>query len=175
MELFDAIDQFGNKLGFDLVRGENIPAGVYHKVVQIFTFNQNNQLLVTLRHPDKIFGLLWEVTAGSVIKGEDELQGAVRELEEETGIIIDPSDLKILYTMIEEDSIWFTYMVKKTIDDSQIRYQDGETIDHRWIDASSFLKYLYEGQFPEPMKIRMQEHWELLKEILKVEADFDII
>ena len=175
MELFDAVDQIGNKLGFDLVRGEQIPEGVYHKVVQIFTFNQDNQLLVTLRHPDKIFGLLWEVTAGSVIKGEDELQGAVRELEEETGILVDPSDLKILYTMIEEDSIWFTYMVKKTIDDNQIRYQDGETIDHRWIDASNFLKYLYEGQFPEPMKIRVEEHWELLKEILKVEADFDII
>jgi 8-oxo-dGTP diphosphatase len=175
MELFDAVDRFGNKLGFDLVRGEQIPEGVYHKVVQIFTFNQDNQLLVTLRHPDKIFGLLWEVTAGSVIKGEDELQGAVRELEEETGIVINPQDLKILYTLIEEDSIWSTYLVKTKVDDHQIRYQEGETIDHRWIDASTFLNYLNEGRFPYPMKLRMQEHWELLKQILKVEADFDII
>jgi len=175
MELFDAVDQQGNKLGFDLIRGEKVPEGIFHKVVQIFTFNQDNELLVTLRHPDKIFGLLWEVTAGSVIKGENEIQGAIRELEEETGILISPKDLIHLYTMIEEDSIWFTYMVKPKIHDLQIRYQEGETIDHRWITAKTFMSLLNEGQFPEPMKLRIQEHWELLKQTLKEQADFDII
>lgn len=175
MELFDAVDVYGNKLGFDLIRGETNAEGVYHKVVQIFTFNQHNQLLVTLRHPDKVFGLHWEVTAGSVIKGEDEIQGAIRELEEETGILIDAHQLKPLYTMIENDAIWYTYFVKTSVHASEIRYQEGETIDHQWIDASTFMRYLNEGAFPEPMKARIHEHWDLLKQTLKEQAEFDII
>jgi 8-oxo-dGTP pyrophosphatase MutT (NUDIX family) len=175
MELFDAVDVQGNKLGFDLIRGEKNGERIYHKVVQIFTFNQDNHLLVTLRHPDKVFGLHWEVTAGSVIKGEDEIQGAIRELEEETGIRIQAQALKLLYTMIENDAIWYTYFVKTSVQASEIRYQEGETIDHQWIDASTFMRYLKEGAFPEPMKLRIQEHWDLFKQTLKEQAEFDII
>ncbi len=174
MELFDAVDVTGNKLGFDLIRGETNAAGVYHKVVQIFTFNQHNQLLVTLRHPDKVFGLLWEVTAGSVIKGEDEIQGAIRELEEETGILVAPHQLKPLYTMIENDAIWYTYFVKSSVSESEIRYQEGETIDHRWIDASEFMRLFREGDFPPPMKVRLEEHWDILKKIWRDQIGFDL-
>lgn len=175
MEVFDAVDIHGNKLGFDLIRGEKNPEGIYHKVVQVFSFNQNNQLLVTLRHPDKVFGLYWEVTAGSVIKGETELQGAVRELEEETGIQVAQSELKLLYTMIEDDALWYTYLVKTTVNEPEIRYQEGETIDHKWVDASEFMRLFHEGAFPPPMKIRLEEHWEHLKRTLKEQVDFDII
>jgi 8-oxo-dGTP diphosphatase len=175
MELFDAVDVKGNKLGFDLIRGENNPDGIYHKVVQIFSFNQYNQLLVTLRHPEKVFGLFWEVTAGSVIKGENELQGAVRELEEETGIQVAQDELHFLYTLTEGDALWYTYWVKTTVSESEIRYQEGETVDHQWIDAATFMRYLNEGSFPPPMKDRMLEHWDLLKQTLKEHVDFDII
>ncbi len=175
MELFDAVDIHGNKLGFDLTRGENHPQGAFHKVVQIFTLNQDNQLLVTLRHPDKVFGLYWEVTAGSVIKGENELQGAVRELEEETGILVAQYELKLLYTMIEHDALWYTYWVKTTVNEAEIRYQEGETVDHKWIDAKTFLAMVQDDAFPPPMKVRLEEHWDLLKRTLKEQADFDII
>jgi len=174
MELFDAVDVQGNKLGFDLIRGEIHPQGAYHKVVQIFTFNQDHQLLVTLRHPDKVFGLYWEVTAGSVIKGETELQGAVRELEEETGIEVDQKDLRLLYTMIENDALWYTYWVQTTVNESEIRYQEGETVDHKWIDAKTFLAMVQDDAFPPPMKVRLEEHWGLLKRTLKEQADFEI-
>lgn len=175
MELFDAVDRHGNPLGFEIVRGQNNPEGIYHKVVQIFTFNQDNQLLITLRHPDKVFGSLWEVTAGSVIKGESKTQGAVRELAEETGIVIAEDDLKLIYTMIENDSIWYTYMVKTTVNEAEIRYQEGETVNHRWIDAKTFMSLVNDGSFPYPMKERMLTHWDKLKQTLKVLVDFDII
>lgn len=175
MELFDAVDIQGHKLGFDLVRGETNAEGIYHKVVQIFTFNQHNRLLVTLRHPDKVFGLHWEVTAGSVIKGEDEIQGAIRELEEETGILIQAHQLNPLYTMIEKDAIWYTYFVKIEIDGTSIRYQEGETIDHKWIDAHEFMRLYHEGAFPSPMKVRMNDHWDLLKQTFAQQLSFTLL
>jgi len=175
MEMFDAVDAQGNLLGYDLMRGQEIPEGVYHKVVQVFTFNQNNQLLITLRHPEKIFGLLWEVTAGSVLKGEDERQGAIRELEEETGLIVDKDDLKLLTRLLDQDCIWYTYYVQITTTDPKIRYQDKETIDHQWIDGQTFMRLFNTGQFPEPMNFRMKQHWDYIKQTLKEAFDFDII
>jgi 8-oxo-dGTP pyrophosphatase MutT (NUDIX family) len=58
--------------------------------------DEKNRLLITQRHPMKHFGYYWEITAGSVIKGEDELSAAVRELVEETGIKVNKEDLMLM-------------------------------------------------------------------------------
>ena len=84
-ELWDAVDREGRPLGFDLVRGEPVPEGAYHLVVEIYAVTHDGRVLVTQRHPDKPWGLHWEVTGGSVVKGESPLAGARRELREETG------------------------------------------------------------------------------------------
>ena len=42
-ELWDAYDKEGNKLGFDLVRGEPIPDGVYNLVVQVFAVSADGK------------------------------------------------------------------------------------------------------------------------------------
>lgn len=159
MEIFDAYDQFGNAMGYDLVRGSVFPNGAYHKVVQIYTFDNQNQLLITKRHPNKIFGSMWEVTAGSVIKGESELEGAIRELHEETGLEVNEHDLILFDQHIERDCIWYTYLTKLSIDTPFIRYQEHETIDHRWISLEIFHQELNLGVFPEPMKVRHQKSY----------------
>lgn len=56
MEIFDAFDEKGNLLGFDLIREQPIPENVYHKVVGIFSFNSKLELLTTQRHPQKKWG-----------------------------------------------------------------------------------------------------------------------
>ena len=52
-ELWDAYDREGNRLGFDLVRGEPVPGGAYHLVVEVLAVTHDGQALVTQRHPDK--------------------------------------------------------------------------------------------------------------------------
>ena len=92
-ELWDAYDRAGDLLGFDLVRGEPIPAGAFHLVAEVYAVTTDGQVLVTRRHPKKPFGGLWEVTGGSVLKGEGPVEGALRELREETGIAVSPVEL----------------------------------------------------------------------------------
>ena len=65
-ELWDAVDREGRPLGFDLVRGEPVPEGAYHLVVDIYAVTYDGRVLVTQRHPDKTWGLHWEVTGGGV-------------------------------------------------------------------------------------------------------------
>ena len=166
MERFDAFDEKGNPLGFDLIRGESFPQGAYNKVVQIYTFDQNHHLLITLRHPTKVFGNYWEVTAGAVLKGEHERQGALRELEEETGLQVNPSSLVLFDHHLERHSLWYSYVVVLNEVQPSIRYQANETVDHRWIKLDQFESELQQDLFPNVMVDRFKNHKNTLLESL---------
>ena len=85
IELFDMYDVNRNPLGHTHPRGVPIKQGEYHIVVQVCVLDRQGRLLMTKRHPGKIDGNMWEVTAGSALAGEDSVTGAMRELREETG------------------------------------------------------------------------------------------
>lgn len=150
MEIFDAFDENGKALGYDLVRGESIPIGVYHKIVQIYTIDEQNRILITQRHPLKHFGYYWEITAGSVIKGEDELSAATRELEEETGIKVLKENLSLIKSYLGQSSIWFSYIHKVDMTNQSVRLAENETIDYRFITMDEFNHMIQTKQFPRP-------------------------
>lgn len=150
MELFDAFDINGNGLGYDLIRGDVIPHGVYHKVVQIFTIDEHNRILITQRHPMKHFGYYWEITAGSVIKGEDELSAAVRELCEETGINVKKDTMRFIKRYLGKHTIWYTYMHKVNMETQTIMLEKDETIDYKFIGYDEFNHMIETKQFPYP-------------------------
>ena len=166
MEVFDAFDEQASPLGFDLIRGQSFPHGAYNKVVQIYTFDYDMNLLITLRHPEKVFGNYWEVTAGAVHKGETEVQGALRELEEETGLRVNASDLSLFDHHIERNSLWYTFVVVLKEVQPSIRYQSFETVDHRWIKLNEFQSELQQGLYPNPLVDRYSNHKNKLLAIL---------
>ena len=85
-ELWDLYDIKRNPLGLTHVRGTRMRRGTYHIAVGIWTVNDRNEILITLRSPEKHdWPDLWENTAGSLLAGETSRQGAVRELFEEPG------------------------------------------------------------------------------------------
>ena len=114
MEIWDLYDETRIPLGKKHVRGEALLPGDYHLVVEIFTFNSDGKLLITQRDKAKTYPLLWECTGGSVTTGEDSLMGAVRELEEETGLLADPSELQQIGTMKKSHYFLDSYLWKST-------------------------------------------------------------
>ena len=85
-ELWDLYDIKRNPLGLTHVRGTRMRRGTYHIAVGIWTVNDRNEILITLRSPEKHdWPDLWENTAGSLLAGETSRQGAVRELFEDKG------------------------------------------------------------------------------------------
>ncbi|MBQ2955107.1 MAG: NUDIX domain-containing protein [Clostridia bacterium] len=135
-ELWDLYDVNRNPLGRTHERGKPIRAGEYHIVVQICVQDAKGRLLMTRRHPDKVDGCKWEVTAGSALAGEDSATGALRELREETGLSVSGERMKPFFSRLGEDYFFDSYLVQLDEDGENVRLtmQEGETTDYIWAD-----------------------------------------
>ena len=173
-ELWDAYDRDGNPLGFDLVRGKPLPEGVYHLVVEVLAVTNDGQVLLTKRHPDKAWGGLWEYTGGSVLKGETPVQGALRELREETGIAVSAQDLHPVYVdtwpetagMGAGSSIYHSFVTFFDPAEQTIRLQEGETVDYKLLPYESFKQFLLEDRFGDLVRRRFLDRRESFDRII---------
>lgn len=170
-EMYDACDQAGNPLGYALVRGDPIPEGVWHLVVEVFSVTAGGRVLVTRRHPDKSWGGYWEYTGGSVVKGEAPLQGALRELREETGITAEAEDLHPVYVEARPgidgySTIYHSFLAVFDPEEQTIRLQEGETVDYRLLPYGDFLQFILTGQCVTPICRRFQDHQAAFEQLM---------
>ncbi len=169
-EIWDAYDSNGDKLGYDLYRDESssIPEGVYHIVAEIYTITRDKEVLVTQRHPDKPWPLKWEITGGSVLKGETPIKGALRELKEETGILTQESDLRFVYSYLMKGmpAIYYCYMIVINRNNTEIKLQRGETIDYRYISYDRFKELIQTEKFVDTIRDRFNIHAGLFDNIV---------
>lgn len=142
-ELWDAYDKDFNKIeGKTLVRGGESFPGVYHIVVHVLVKHVDGTYLLMQRCATKTYPLLWDASAaGSVIKGETPLQGAFRELEEETGIKAEKLVELGRSRDDEKQNLYVKYMTVVDIKKDSIRFQEGETCNYAWITVDELKNY----------------------------------
>lgn len=94
-EYFDVLDEFGNKTGVIKERSAVHRDGDWHAAVNIFIVNSQNEVLQQRRAADKdSYPNMWDLSCGGhVATGEDYETAAVRELEEELGVVVKPENL----------------------------------------------------------------------------------
>ena len=131
-ELWELFDIDGNSSGITIKRKEKIPEGLYHIAADIWIKDTDGKILLTKRHPDKLWGGLWEPSGGAVCAGESPEAGAVRELFEEVGIMLDPSDLTFIRRHVTEQCIMFTYTAVVAAGTAVVM-QPEEVVDNKWI------------------------------------------
>lgn len=141
-ELWDAYDNKFNIINdITLVRGEPIPDGIYHLVCEIIVKHIDGTFLLMQRDYQKHHGGMWEVTAGgSALKGETPLLSAIRELEEETGLVA--KDIKEIKRIVHDvnHSLYVVYLCITDCEKDAIVLQEGETIAYKWIDRKSLME-----------------------------------
>ena len=142
MELWDAYNSDFEKIeGITLVRGEPIPKVAFHLVCEILVKHADGSFLLTKRDPRKhMYGGMWEATCGgSALAGEDPLQGAARELVEETGIV--STDFTELGVEICEKhrTIYYEFLCITNWAKDEIALQKGETVDYKWTSRDILL------------------------------------
>lgn len=144
MELWDAYNSKIEKLNTTLVRGENIPEGMFHLVSEVILRHEDGGFLAMQRDfskpnsPGK-----FEVTAGgSVLIDESPEEAANRELLEETGIVV--NNLELLNTWVDEaaQSIYFLYFAVSGCDKGSVTLQEGETVSYEWISGGEIADFI---------------------------------
>lgn len=165
-EIWDAYDKDEKLLGFDIKRSQakSLPEGVFHVVVSIYTATKDGKILLTERSRNKTYPLKWEVTGGSILKGETARIGAARELLEETGISCNPDSLIVLYhyTQPEKHVIYHGYL--NIIDEEiHIKLQEGETMDYMYIPYEEFFEFIESDRFVPSERKRFKRNLEQIR------------
>lgn len=145
-EEWDAYDENENKLGYTLFRDEKVPNGAFHLVVRAYIFTKDKHVLVTQRAPEKNYDFKWENTGGSVIKGETAEEGIIREIYEETGVVIHEHNIRLIYTEVKHPAIYKCF-VAVTNEAQKVTLQPGETIDYRWMPYKDFQEFIKTDEF----------------------------
>lgn len=168
MELWDLYDENRNLTGKTHIRGEAIEKGFHHLVVEIWTINTNGEILLTQRHPSKNHGLLWECTRGAVTAGENSLEGAIRELHEEIGLLVEESNLKLINTNVIDNYIMDTYVNIYDFKIENISLQKIEVVDAKIVTIEEFEEMNRQGLIVPSIWSRYEKYKQkLLKYIAK--------
>lgn len=164
-EMWDACDRDENLLGYTIPRSmaKALPEGVYHSIVMVYVIMPDGRLLTTQRAKNKTNPLKWEVTGGSVLAGETPIEGAVRELNEETGIECDESQIRELYKCADDKrhGIYHIFLVSLK-EMADIHLQFGETMDYQFLSYEEFKNLVKSDRFLPSEKGRFIEHEALM-------------
>ncbi len=153
MELWDLYDEQCRPLGRTHPRGAAQQPGEYHLACTVVFVNSRGELLCTHRSPEKeLCPGMWESPGGGVLAGETSLFAAIREIREEIGLALAPSQLTLLYRDKRKDFFMDTYGVKMDFSADSLRFQPGETDGAKWISLGEWERLASAGEILTPAK-----------------------
>jgi len=100
-ECFDLLNSKGEKIGIQKERSLVHRDGDWHRAVHIWIYRPDGQILLQRRckTKDSFPNMLDISCAGHLVAGDDSLTGALRELEEELGLLVSPESLRFVTTL----------------------------------------------------------------------------
>ena len=131
-----------------LKRGEPLGEGEYILVSCCWIVNGEGRFLIMRRSPKKkSYPGLWEAPGGCALKGEDSLTAALREAEEETGIVLDPGGGVCFASHLFGAAIIDHWLFRHEFDVSKVRLLEGENTDARSASWSEIAGMIKKGKF----------------------------
>jgi Isopentenyldiphosphate isomerase len=150
MELWDVLDENGLPTGETVVRekGLKLKEGQYHRVVHIWIINDKKEYLIQKRALTvELMPGMWAITGGSVVSGEDSKTAALREVEEEIGVILKEEKLKKIATIKRKDNFADVWFVEGNINLKDLKLLKIEVDDAAWADRSTIEGMVANGTF----------------------------
>ena len=156
-EMFDVLDDRGNKTGEVLSNDLVHERELWHGVVHVWILNSKNEILLQLRGPKmKLFPNCWDTSvAGHISAGDTKEQAALREIEEEIGVKVDEDDLTELGAMSEQlpykaggkhkEHVW-VFLLRKDLDIASLKLQSNELTEVKWFSAKELEDLLKDSR-----------------------------
>lgn len=148
-EIWDIIDQNGNKTGKTTVRGRfNLNPGEYHLVVHIWIISADGKILLQKRSDSKrLMPGEWAATGGAAVAGEDSFAAASRELYEELGIKRSRDKMQRAFRLKRRNSlvdVWFTQFDSNS---DQLTLQKDEVAEVKWANLDDLESMIKDGRY----------------------------
>lgn len=156
-ELLDIVDENDVVIGQaprDVIHQQQL----WHRSTHIALFNSRGEIFIQLRSKTKDIGAgLWDTSAaGHVDSGESYLDCAVRELEEELGIVVDTDQLSPVGRLHPTHRNGFEFTEVFTIQSDQaLTLQEEEIDDGVWLTPQALDSRIKEqaAQFTDIFRI----------------------
>jgi Acetyltransferases len=152
-EIWDMLDEHGNKTGRYAERGRKLADGDYNLVVQVWKHNGRGEWLIDKRASNKGSSIdgMWETTGGAAVAGDDSLTAALREVKEELGIDLDPTKGTLFNRCIRNghNGSWLqdTWIFECDVSLDDVRFQEKETCDAMWATGYKIREMMDSGEF----------------------------
>jgi len=136
-EMYDVLNEKGNKIGQALPKSEVHEKELRHASVFIWIYNSKGEVLLQFRSLDKkSFPGVWDVSvAGHISAGDTPIDTAVREIEEEVGIKVSADEL-VQVEFVSDVVPWlpdkkhpefcWVYILHKELDPNALTIQEKE-------------------------------------------------
>ena len=151
MEIFDVIDKDGNPTGETVTRERAHAEGIPHRTAHIWILRKKEgriQVLLQKRskNKDSLPGMFDTSSAGHIQAGDEPLESALRELEEELGIHATPEQLHFAGTfpisfakefhgkMFRDEELAFVYIYDQPVNITKLVLQKEEVEAVEWFD-----------------------------------------
>ena len=140
MEYIDLFDQDNNPLNISKEKIQAHQDGDFHRTAHIWIINDNIELLLQKRsaskksHPN-----CWDISgAGHIRAGENVLDGAIRELREELGVIAKKNDLQFIATIKstknpKNKEFQYVYLLKCNNKIEDYVFEDNEVSEVKYV------------------------------------------
>lgn len=142
-EIWDLYDARGQKTGRTMVRGEEVPAGLYHLAVHIWPINDKGEYLIQRRAPTVQWSPnLWAATGGSAVSGEDALTAALRELREELGYDAAPEEITLMAHLRRSNSFCSVFTIRLNCEADAFTLQKEEVSAVKWCSQAQMMRMI---------------------------------
>lgn len=166
-ELIEIYNEHGEKTGQQVERGIVHQKGLLHKAVCVWIMNSKHELLVQRRSPKVAFPNMLDISfSGHINAGESAIEAIRREGQEELGLIINPQNLRYLFTCREfgslheyiENEIDEVFLYQDDIQIGDCKFLDNEVSSIEYISVEK-IKYMIENEASELMPYKFHYRW----------------
>ncbi|MCX7548650.1 NUDIX domain-containing protein [Xanthomarina sp. F1114] len=174
-ELIDILTKEGKPSGKTALKSEVHRKGLYHNTAHIWFYTHDGQILLAQRAASKsICPLLWDVSvAGHVDAGETIEEAAIRETQEEIGLIIKENDLFKIGVFpcfqsyengIVDNEFHHTYLVELKVSLEKLKPQPGEVEALELVTVKSFKSLLANSESNAYFVASNRDYYEMVLE-----------
>ena len=145
MELVDIYNNKHEKLNYTKGKKELID-GEFRLSCFVWIINDNDEILIQQRlSTAKNCPNMWETASGGAIAGEDSINGALRELNEELGIACNKDELQFIGSYARINDFVEIFLLKSNISIKNLKLQEDEVQDAKWVSIDEFINMVKDG------------------------------